>query len=279
MRASLRFSLLASAITFGTAASLAAAPGVPGVPATPPAAPSASSGAKSSGPSSAAASTSAASPASATTAQPEAEPEGVPGAPVAPEPAETPNEAAPPPAGSAAPVPDDMVTAPVAEPSQRHGSQVASSQWLPITIGGGVGLIIGVVVGQAVDPSQPVVIGPIVGGVFGALTGGGAGAWLIRGARGEDTRLAGALTGLGIGASLGTSIYAHTDSTLGKIAALVLFPAAGALAGHRLAFVLGGDGAPRERRRGVVLAPTAVPIFEQGRGATGLFFGVNGVIL
>jgi hypothetical protein len=272
MRASLRFSLVASAVTFGTVASLAAAPAAPG--AAPAATPS-SSAAKPSGASSAAASASGASAASATVA----EPEGVPGAPVEPEPAETPSETTPAPAGSAAPVPDDMVTAPVAEPSQRHGSQVASSEWLPITIGGGAGLIIGVIVGQAVDPSQPVVFGPIAGGVFGALTGGGAGAWLIRGARGEDTRLAGAMTGLGLGASLGASIYAHTDSTVGKIAALVLFPAAGALAGHRLAFVLGGDGSVRERRRGIVLAPSAVPLFEQGRGATGLFFGVNGVIL
>jgi hypothetical protein len=257
MRASLRLSLAAAVVTFGTAASLGfAAPAGP--------APASASSAAASGSAPAASSAAA------------AEPEGVPGAPAGLETSDAPVEPAPAPAESAAPVPDDMVTAPVAEPSQRHGSQVSSSEWLPITIGGGAGLIIGVIVGQAVDPSQPVVIGPIVGGLFGALTGGAGGGWLIRGVRGEDTRLAGALTGLGIGASIGTTIYAHTDSTIGKIAALVLFPAAGALAGHRLAFVLGGGG---EKRRGVAFVPAAVPLFEPGRGATGLFFGLNGVIL
>lgn len=258
MRASLRTSLFAAvAAALGTVASLDVQAG--DAKAAPPAAASASASAP-------VAPSSSAAPAADGVAA--AEPEPPP--PVEPEPAKPEPEPAP-------KVESEPVHEPTPAEEQRelHGSQVSSSQWLPITIGGGIGLIVGVVIGQAVDPSQPVLWGPIVGGVVGGLGGGAGGAWLIRGLRGEDTRFAGAMAGLALGGGLGASLAAHTENTFGKIAAVVLFPAAGALVGHRLAFMIGRK---EEKRPRLAIMPTAAPVFVEGRGASGVIVGVSGVV-
>jgi uncharacterized membrane protein len=256
MRASLRLTLVAAVAALGTAVAEAPAAESAAPAAAPTAAPATSG--------------STAAPAAAPAETASAPTDPTPEAAKDPEPAKAPE---PEPAAKS----DEPVNEPTPDEPKRelHGSQVASSQWLPITIGGGIGLIAGVVVGQAVDPSQPVLWGPIVGGVVGGLTGGAGGAWLIRGLRGEDTRLAGAMTGLGLGGGLGFSLAAHTDNLYGKIAACVLFPAAGALVGHRLAFVIGRK---EEKRPRFAMVPTAAPVVVEGRGASGLVVGVSGVI-
>jgi hypothetical protein len=170
------------------------------------------------------------------------------------------------------------------ESGTAHGSQVASSEWLPISIGAAAGLVVGGLAGSFADPSTPATIGPIAGGVIGAFTGGAAGAWLIRGAREQDTRLAGTLTGLGLGAGIGAVLLARTEpegralETVGKWSAIVLAPALGALAGHRLAVVWGSTAtkeAPVPPPPVAFVRPNVAPVFGPN-GSTGFSLGVDG---
>lgn len=165
------------------------------------------------------------------------------------------------------------------EKGEVHGSQVASSEWLPIVIGGAAGVVVGGLAGTAFD-TEPALVGPIAGGVLGGLTGGAAGAWLIRSAREQDTRLAGTLTGLGVGAGVAAVLFAKTEpndralETVGKWSALVVVPALGALAGYRLAIVFGSTQtkeAPPAPPPVAFVRPNVAPV-----GTGGLAFGIDG---
>lgn len=167
-----------------------------------------------------------------------------------------------------------------------HGSQVASSQWLPIFLGAAAGVTIGALTGTAFDGNQPAVIGPIAGGAIGGFTGGSGGAWLIRGLREQDTSLAGTLTGLGFGAGIGAVLCANIDpngralETVGKWGSLVVLPLMGAFVGHRLAIVWARPAKKEDKAAegtAAFVRPTVVPLFARGvSGTTGVAFGVDG---
>ncbi len=164
-----------------------------------------------------------------------------------------------------------------------HGSQVASSEWLPIMIGAAGGVVAGGLTGIAFDDAQPAVIGPIVGGVIGGVSGGAAGSWLIRAYRDQDTRLAGTVTGLGVGAGLGVILFAKVDADgrpleiIGKFGALVIGPVVGALIGRHLATQQMGR-IPDEKAPPppppVSLVPSVNPVITRGI-ATGMTFGLD----
>ncbi len=165
------------------------------------------------------------------------------------------------------------------ERGEVHGSQVASSEWLPISLGAAGGVVVGGLAGTAFD-TKPALVGPIVGGVLGAVTGGAAGAWLIRSAREQDTRVAGTITGLGVGAGVVAVLFAKSDpdgrtlETVGKWGALVVVPTLGALVGHRLAIVFGSTKtkeAPPAPPPVAFVRPSVAPI-----GTSGLAFGLDG---
>lgn len=169
-----------------------------------------------------------------------------------------------------------------------HGSQVASSQWLPIFLGAGAGVIIGALSGQAFDSAQPAVVGPVVGGVIGGFTGGAGGAWLIRGLREQDTSVAGTLTGLGFGAGIGAILFTNVEAngraleTVGKWGALVVLPLMGAFAGHRLAVVWARPAKKDDKAAApaAFFRPSVTPLFGPAgvtNGTTGVTFGVDGV--
>lgn len=173
-----------------------------------------------------------------------------------------------------------------AGPGETHGSQVASSEWLPIVIGGAAGFIVGGLAGTAFDDRQPPYLGALVGGGFGAITGGGGGAWLIRSFRESDTRVAGAVTGFGVGGGIGAVLFAETISSdkgatkAGGIAGLVLLPVMGIFAGRSLAIYLGTkktspEGTPAPPAP-VAIRPTANPVVTRGFGTTGMTFGIDG---
>ena len=173
-----------------------------------------------------------------------------------------------------------------ADTGETHGSQVASSEWLPIFIGGAAGFIVGGLGGTAFDDHQPPYLGAIVGGGYGAIAGGGAGAWLIRASREQDTRTAGAFTGLGVGGGIGAVLFAETIShenkgtKAGGVAALVLLPVMGLFAGRSLAIYLGTKSTnpegPPPPPAPVALRPNATPVITHGFGTTGMTFGVDG---
>jgi hypothetical protein len=173
-----------------------------------------------------------------------------------------------------------------AAPGETHGSQVASSEWLPIFIGGAAGFIVGGLAGTAFDDHQPPVLGALVGGGCGAVAGGGAGAWLIRGFREQDTRVAGAFTGLGVGGGIGAVLFSETISSdqgatkAGGIAALVLLPVMGAFAGRSLATYFGTKApsteAPPPPPAPVSIRPNAAPVITGALGTTGMTFGLDG---
>jgi hypothetical protein len=172
-----------------------------------------------------------------------------------------------------------------ADAGETHGSQVASSEWLPIFIGGAAGVIVGGLVGQGFDDRQPPVFGALTGAALGGLTGGAGGAWLIRDLREQDTRFAASVTGLGVGGSLGVLIFAKTitndngTTKAGGIAALVILPVMGAFMGRSLAITWGTkktkDQAPPPPAP-VSITPTASPIMTAGMGTTGMTFGIDG---
>ncbi len=172
-----------------------------------------------------------------------------------------------------------------AAPGETHGSQVASSEWLPIFIGGAAGFIVGGLGGTAFDDHQPPVLGALVGGGIGGVAGAGAGAWLIRGFREQDTRTAGAVTGLGVGGGIGAVLFAETISSdnkatkAGGIAAVIVLPVMGIFAGRSLAIYLGSkstnpEGAPKPAP--VAIRPNATPVITGALGATGMTFGFDG---
>lgn len=164
-----------------------------------------------------------------------------------------------------------------------HGSQVASSEWLPVMIGGAAGVMIGGLSGIAFDDAQPAVIGPIVGGVLGGVSGGAAGSWLIRSYREQDTRLAGTVCGLGVGGGLGVILFAKIDAegrpleTIGKFAALGVGPLVGALVGRHLATYMMGrtpDDTKKAAPASVSIVPSIAPVMT-GRVSTGMTFGLD----
>ncbi len=171
------------------------------------------------------------------------------------------------------------------EKGELHGSQVASSEWLPIFIGGTAGVIVGGLTGLGFDDAQPPVVGPIVGGVLGGIAGGAGGAWLIRAKREQDTRLAGALSVGALGAGVGAILWANMDAngraleTVGKWGALVILPTIGAVVGHRLAIVWGSKTrteAPPEHVQ-VGIRPSVNPVFSPlgTRAPNGMTFGFD----
>lgn len=167
-----------------------------------------------------------------------------------------------------------------------HGSQVSSSEWLPVMIGGAAGVMVGGLTGIAFDDAQPAVLGPIIGGVLGGVSGGAAGSWLIRSYREQDTRLAGTITGLGVGAGLGVILFSKVDAdgrpmeTIGKFAALAIGPVVGALVGRHLATYLMGK-VPEDNPKAapppppVSIAPTVLPVLSPRGTATGMTFGLD----
>ncbi|MEO7092402.1 MAG: hypothetical protein ABI175_04065 [Polyangiales bacterium] len=173
-----------------------------------------------------------------------------------------------------------------ASDGETHGSQVASSEWLPIFIGGAAGFIVGGLGGTAFDDHQPPVLGALVGGGYGAIAGGGGGAWLIRASRDQDTRVAAAFTGLGVGGGIGAVLFAETISESNKatkaggIAALVLLPVMGAFAGRSLAMYFGSKPSNPEGRppppAPVAIRPNATPVITGGLGTTGMTIGFDG---
>jgi len=170
------------------------------------------------------------------------------------------------------------------EPGGEHGSQVASSEWLPISIGAAAGVMIGALAGAAADDSKPPIFGPIVGGISGGFAGGAGGAWLIRTQREKDTRTAGMITGLSLGVACGTLLYAKldTDDTdqktlgyIGKYGALALGPLIGAAAGYALAshFYL---RPPKEAPAApAAIIPSVSPVMTASHGATGMTIGID----
>jgi hypothetical protein len=169
------------------------------------------------------------------------------------------------------------------EPGGEHGSQVASSEWLPISIGAAAGVMVGALGGAAFDDSKPVWAGPIVGGIAGGFAGGAGGAWLIRTQREKDTRTAGTICGLSIGVAAGTLMYAQIEpegralETVGKYGALVIAPLLGAVAGHAIAahFYL---KPPKENAPPppAAIVPTVSPIMT-AQGTTGMSIGLNAI--
>lgn len=165
-----------------------------------------------------------------------------------------------------------------------HGSQVASSEWLPIMIGAAGGVAIGGLTGIAFDDAQPAVIGPIVGGVLGGVSGGAAGSWIIRSFREQDTRLAGTVCGLGFGAGLGAIMFTKVEAdgrtleTIGKFAALGVGPLVGAFVGRHLATYMMGrvpdDKTAAPPPPPVTLNPSFNPVMTRGV-ATGMTFGFD----
>ncbi|GAC1352439.1 MAG: hypothetical protein NVSMB1_15310 [Polyangiales bacterium] len=131
--------------------------------------------------------------------------------------------------------------------SPEHGSQAASSDWLPIVMGASAGVAVGALVGNAADPLQPATWGTVLGGAVGALAGGGGGGWLIRSMRDADTRLAGTVTGGALGLGAGLVMMANTESTYGKIPAVILLPLMGAVIGNKLAFTFSRSSGPGAR--------------------------------
>lgn len=168
------------------------------------------------------------------------------------------------------------------EGGEAHGSQVSSSEWLPIMIGAAGGFLVGGLVGAGFDTAEPPVVGPAVGAGIGGFTGGAAGAWFIRSLREKDTRLAGTLTGLGVGAALGAIAFSKMEpdnralETVGKWGSLVVFPVVGAIVGNRLAIVFSSP-APRDAAPPApvaTLVPVVAPVFGP-QGSTGLRIGFD----
>jgi hypothetical protein len=135
-------------------------------------------------------------------------------------------------------------------------------------------------VGAPFDSDQPPTKGALIGAAIGGFTGASGGAWLIRGLRDKDTRWAGALTGLGVGTGVGVVLFAKLDTRgndatpiVGKVLALTLVPAIGALAGRQLAIYVAGDG-PKEKSA----PPPVVSVIRPSVVATptGVTFGVDG---
>jgi hypothetical protein len=169
------------------------------------------------------------------------------------------------------------------EPGGEHGSQVASSEWLPISIGAAAGVMIGALAGSAADDSKPPVVGPILGGVAGGFAGGAGGAWLIRAQREKDTRLAGTITGLSVGVGVGGLLFAKMDAdgraleTIGKWGSLVIAPLVGAVAGRAIASYFYLKPPKEAPAAPTAIVPSVSPVVTGSHGATGMTFGIDAV--
>jgi hypothetical protein len=121
----------------------------------------------------------------------------------------------------------------------------------------------------------------------GGVTFGAAGGWIIRASRDQDTRLAGTITGAGAGLGVGLILYSNTDSTGGKIAALILPTLMGGFAGHRLALFYTPKPkkpveatptpTPETETPTAWIAPSVTPVIGR-TGATGVMIGVQGAM-
>ena len=161
--------------------------------------------------------------------------------------------------------------------NEEHGSQVASSEWLPIILGAAIGTTVGGLGGIAVDDSQPAVWGPIVGGAMGAVAGGGGGAWIIRSVREQDTRISGAVTGAGLGAGFGGILFAKAEPLYGKISALALGPLFGGFVGYKIADYYGPKRKPSDSAFVPhMVHPLATPLVARDGSAHGVALGLGG---
>ena len=165
-----------------------------------------------------------------------------------------------------------------------HGSQGASSQWLPIILGGLAGMAVGAIAGTQANNQNPT-LGPIVGVATGGIAGGGGGAWFIRNLREQDTTVAGTLTGLGIGGGLGALIAVNVDpggrtlETIGKWSAAAILPLMGALVGHRLAVVWmkpTKKEEPKPEPAAGFVRPTFGPVVAATGKSSGFSLGLEG---
>jgi len=168
------------------------------------------------------------------------------------------------------------------EAGGEHGSQVASSEWLPISIGAAIGVMGGALAGVAWDDSKPPIWGPLVGGIAGGFAGGAGGAWLIRTQRDKDTRTAGMITGLAIGVGFGAMLYSQMDDNdtleaVGKYGALAVAPLLGAVAGRALAAHFYLRPAKDETPAPKAIIPTVSPVMTASHGATGMTFNIDAV--
>lgn len=170
-----------------------------------------------------------------------------------------------------------------AHPGEEHGSQVASSEWLPIVIGGSGGVIAGALIGTGFDDHQPPTLGALVGGGIGGVAGGAGGAWLIRAIREQDTRVAGAITGAATGLGIGCVLFNATLSSdngankVGGGVGLVVLPIMGLFAGRALAIYFGGDKSVPEKPTLASLQPTIAPMMNARDGrASGMTIGLSG---
>lgn len=167
------------------------------------------------------------------------------------------------------------------ETGVEHGSQVASSEWLPIFIGGTAGIVGGGLAGVAFDDHQPAIVGPIVGGLIGGVTGGAGGAWLIRSFREKDARTPGLLTGLGVGAGIGVVLFSKMNpdgralETIGKYGVLAIAPVVGAVAGYQLASFFQTKPPKEKEPAPVAFVPSVAPVIGPS-GAHGMTFAIDG---
>lgn len=162
-----------------------------------------------------------------------------------------------------------------------HGSQVSSSEWLPIIVGGTLGLTGGGLLGYSFDDHQPAVAGPLLGGLFGGMAGAAGGAWIIRSFRDKDARTPAMLTGLALGASAGVIMFSKMEpegralETVGKYGVLAFAPVLGAVAGYQLASFFQSKPPKEKEVIPVAFVPTVAPVVGP-HGSTGMTFGLDG---
>lgn len=167
------------------------------------------------------------------------------------------------------------------ESGVEHGSQVASSEWLPIVVGGTLGLAAGGLVGYSLDDHQPAIAGPILGGFLGGITGGASGAWIIRAAREKDARTPATLVGLAVGGSVGVALYSKMEpngralETVGKYGALAVGPLVGAVFCYQLASYFQEKPVKEKEIAPVAVVPAVSPLVGRD-GAHGVSFALSG---
>lgn len=182
-------------------------------------------------------------------------------------------------AGSASAAEDDYAFK--KEGGVEHGSQVASSEWLPIVVGGTLGLSAGGLTGYSFDDNQPAVLGPILGGFLGGVAGGAGGAWIIRATRDKDTRTPAMLVGLAAGGAMGVVLYSKMEpdgralETVGKYGSLAIAPVLGAVACYQLASYLQEKPVKEKEPAPVALMPSVAPVVGP-HGANGMSFSLSG---
>jgi hypothetical protein len=167
------------------------------------------------------------------------------------------------------------------ESGAEHGSQVASSEWLPIVVGGTLGLASGGLIGYSFDDNQPAIAGPIIGGFLGGATGGAAGAWIIRAARDKDARTPAIIGGLAVGGAVGVVLFSKMEpegralETIGKYGSLAIAPVLGAITCYQLASYFQEKPVKEQPPAPVAMVPSVAPVVGRD-GATGLSFSLSG---